>query len=99
MQDVEGDQVSRLMESFKRLTARKIRVPGWTGSSLWREGYDDQPITTSKATHDCLKYIHYNAVSAGLVELGQNHRWSSAPDYYFDDSRGIVVIEKLTFIL
>ncbi|MBM3324555.1 MAG: hypothetical protein FJY66_02680 [Calditrichaeota bacterium] len=70
-----------LMESFKRLSARRCQPPCWDGGALWRRRYDDVPIPGPKAAHTRLGYMHANPVRAGLVKEPEDYSWSSAREY------------------
>ncbi|MEW5846677.1 MAG: transposase [Bacteroidota bacterium] len=48
---------------------------------VWQDGYHPEAITSNQLFYQKLKYIHHNPVKAGLVELPEQHPYSSARNY------------------
>ena len=59
---------------------------------VWQDGFHPVVLDSNKLIDQKLDYIHYNPVSAGITELPEEFVYSSAKDYYTEDS-GMVEIE------
>ena len=70
-----GEQLSRFMQSYKSLSARKI-FPEL--GSIWMKRFDDLVINSEKQFRIKLNYIHKNPVKSGLVDSSLAWKWSSA---------------------
>jgi REP element-mobilizing transposase RayT len=72
-------EVSELMQSLKRFTARKAnQILGLTGQPFWQEESYDHVVRDSEEFRRIAKYIEMNPVKAGLVSTPEAFRWSSA---------------------
>ncbi|MDR9419950.1 REP-associated tyrosine transposase [Gracilimonas sp.] len=60
---------------------------------LWTEGFHPKQIFSSKVMEQKINYIHYNPVTAGLVEKESDWLYSSYGDYYGNSTR-FVDIER-----
>ena len=71
--------VSRLMQSLKRFTAREgNRMLGLTGQTFWQHESYDRLVRTAEEFRKIARYIEMNPVSAGLVASPCEFAWSSA---------------------
>ena len=52
---------------------------------LWEKRFDDEVIRNQKMFFNKLHYIHNNPVRAGLVNLPEEYKYSSARNYVNDD--------------
>jgi putative transposase len=68
-----GPQLSRFVQSFKSLSARKFFF-----KSVWEKRFDDLIITSAKQFQIKLNYIHDNPVRKGYVSNPVDWKWSSA---------------------
>lgn len=93
-QTTDEPVVSKLMESFKRLTTKKLQAMGMVEGSLWRRRFDDVPVPGSDAAAIKLKYMLANPIRRGLVEHDFEYKWSSAPELYEKQENGIVTINR-----
>lgn len=74
-----GVSLSKLMEAFKALSARRVnRVLGRTGRRLWQPGYHDHALRQAEDLRVMARYVIANPVRAGLVR--------SVRDYPFWDA-------------
>jgi len=94
------NDVSTLMQSFKSLSARRIKqhLEGLEkslndGFRLWRPRFDELIITSKEQFDIKLNYIHLNPVKAGLVSLAEDYPFSSASDWILDKP-GLIVVDK-----
>ena len=89
-QPMNGWTVAKIVASWKKFTARKIR-PGSTpgnanlliggfrsGGPVWHREYWDRYIRNQRHFNQAIDYIHQNPVKAGLVATAESWRWSSA---------------------
>lgn len=85
-QPINGWTVAKIVASWKKYTARRIRddlrnganreigVPG----AVWHREYWDRYIRNERHFRQALEYIHTNPVKAGLVSTPEDWPWSSA---------------------
>jgi putative transposase len=95
--------LSKLMQSFKILSAKKIKkLVDVEGSNLrnkngrfalWKPRFDDLLIVSEKQFRVKLDYIHYNPVKAGLVISASDWPFSSASDW-LENRPGLISIDK-----
>ncbi|MEW5995694.1 MAG: transposase [Candidatus Zixiibacteriota bacterium] len=84
-------QLSRIMQSFKSLAARRLRpllrpedmeVFDHNGRFVfWKQRFDDLVIWSEKQFRTKVEYIHNNPVRAGLVRRSVDYPYSSARDW------------------
>lgn len=96
-------QLSQVMQSFKSLTARRLRpllrpehieVFNHNGRFVfWKQRFDDLVIWSEKQFRTKVEYIHNNPVKAGLVDRSVDYPYSSARDW-LAGIEGQVHIEK-----
>ena len=99
----EIKRLSKALQSFKSLSARKVRpllpqekMPAfWNGTSyqFWKPRFDDLIIWSDKQFQIKVNYIHQNPVKAGLVEQAVDYKFSSAGDWILGE-RGLIPVEK-----
>ena len=64
-----GEQLDRLMRSFKTYTARRINEHrGTDGQGVWQNGYHDHAVRREEDVVALARYIVANLLRAGLVE-------------------------------
>jgi REP element-mobilizing transposase RayT len=74
-------EVSNLMQSLKRYTARKAnQILGLTGRPFWQEESYDHVVRDGEEFRRIAGYIEMNPVRAGLVTTPEEFCWSSAYD-------------------
>jgi REP element-mobilizing transposase RayT len=72
-------EVSKLMQSLKRFTAREgNRIPGFTGRAFWQEESYDRVVRDETEFRRITRYIVMNPVNAGIVSTPEEFSWSSA---------------------
>ena len=72
-------QVSKLMQSLKRHTAREgNQMLGLTGHRFWQEESYDRLVRDDREFNKIAKYIEMNPVNAGLAATPEDFPWSSA---------------------
>ena len=72
-------EVSRIMQSLKRFTAREAnRLLCLTGQAFWQDENFDRLVGDETEFARITRYIEMNPVTAGLVETPGAFRWSSA---------------------
>jgi len=72
-------EVSQLMHSLKRYTARKAnQILGLTGHPFWQEESYDHLVRDEMEFRRIADYIELNPVKAGLVTAREEFPWSSA---------------------
>jgi REP element-mobilizing transposase RayT len=72
-------EVSQIMQSLKRFTARAAnRLLCSTGQAFWQEESFDRLVRGEAEFARITRYIEMNPVKAGLVETPEDFRWSSA---------------------
>jgi putative transposase len=72
-------EVSRLMKSLKRFTAREgNRILGLTGQPFWQDESYDRLVRDEAEFRRIARYIGMNPVKAGLVGTPEQFPWSSA---------------------
>ncbi|MGH9722500.1 MAG: transposase [Bryobacteraceae bacterium] len=70
---------SRLLGSLKGATAREAnRILGSTGKPFWQAESYDHWVRDEVELNRIVAYIENNPVKAGLVQRGEDYRWSSA---------------------
>ena len=72
-------EVSKLMMSLKRFTAREgNRMLGLTGKAFWAEESYDRLVRDAEEFRRIENYIEHNPVKAGLVKEPEDFHWSNA---------------------
>ena len=72
-------EVSRLMQSLKRFTAREgNRMLGRSGQPFWQDESYDRLVRDEVEFKRIARYIEMNPVKAGLVSMPDEYPWSSA---------------------
>jgi REP element-mobilizing transposase RayT len=80
--------VSRLMHSLKRFTAREgNRMLGLTGQPFWQHESYDRAVRSADEFRKIAGYIEMNPVNAGLVASPCEFAWSSAGADYQSAAR------------
>lgn len=86
-QPLNGWTVAKIVASWKKFTARKIRDDQRPGtpisrlapsSPVWHREYWDRYIRNETHLAQAIEYIHLNPVKAGLANKPEHWRWSSA---------------------
>jgi putative DNA methylase len=73
-----GWRVSKIMQSWKSYTAKRIRrLVGGCGG-VWQREYWDRAIRNERHFAAAVEYIHANPVKASLVTSADEWPWSSA---------------------
>ncbi|MFH2056255.1 MAG: transposase [bacterium] len=91
---IDGDKLPRFMRDFKKYVSQKSSPDlGITEKNIWMPRYDRVAIRSDRVFRTKLDYIHSNPRRAGLVDIEEAWRWSSAADYV-TDSRGEVLVWK-----
>ncbi len=95
--------LSRVVQAFKRLSARTLLAQGLTlgsggagartASRIWMRRFDDLMIGNEKRFWTKLEYIHDNPVKAGLVSEATEWVFSSAADW-LGTGRGVIAVSK-----
>jgi putative transposase len=93
IQKAEGAFVPKLMEGFKSVSSRNLKIEGYPEHHLWADRYDDVPLPGLDAVKTRIEYIHDNPVRKRIVLKATDYQWSSARDW-FDMSGGIITIDK-----
>ncbi|MCD4782659.1 MAG: transposase [Candidatus Eremiobacteraeota bacterium] len=65
---MEGQNLPKVMQDFKRFTAHKINKIMNRKGSVWQEQYYDHNIRSYENLEEIIKYCHENPVRKGLVE-------------------------------
>ena len=111
------ETISNLMRNLKRRSANLLTPDlnefeksqlsdqiGLNQHGFWKEGFRGNPMLTPKVFRQKANYIHQNPVRAGLTELAEQYRWSSAmlyvegfaiDDYLLDLQKCIQFYEEL----
>jgi REP-associated tyrosine transposase len=72
-------EVSKLMQSLKRFTAKEANcILSRTGQPFWQEESYDRLVRDETEFRRIARYIDMNPVKAGLVNTPQEFLWSSA---------------------
>jgi len=72
-------EVSKLMQSLKRFTAREgNRMLGLTGQPFWQDESYDRLVRNASEFERIAHYIEWNPVAAGLAARSEDFPWSSA---------------------
>jgi putative DNA methylase len=71
-------EVSRVMQSLKRFTARECnKALGRTGQPLWQDESYDHLVRDAAEFGRIVRYVEMNPVRAGLVPTPEEFLWSS----------------------
>jgi REP element-mobilizing transposase RayT len=72
-------EVSKLMQSLKRFTAREgNRILGLTGQPFWQDESYDRLVRNETEFQRIADYIETNPVKSGLASTPEEFAWSSA---------------------
>jgi len=86
--------LSKFMQSFKSLTARRIRqLKEEKSGTLWMRRFDDVIVYSEEQFRTKLEYIHNNPVKTGHAGSPTGWPYSSARDWLLNE-RGLVKITK-----
>ena len=66
---------------LKKLSFHKKLYKRQSTYQVWQEGGHAKQIDSAKKMISCLEYIHYNPVKAGVVDVAEHWRYSSARNY------------------
>ena len=70
--------LSRMISHLHTLTAKQVNIRDKKpGRKIWFQ-YWDTHLFYEKSYFARLKYVHYNPVHHGVVELASNYKWCSA---------------------
>jgi REP element-mobilizing transposase RayT len=79
--------VSEILKSRKRHTARQANlILGTTGESFWQPESYDHWIRNDEEKMRIRRYIRLNPVKAGLCEMPEDWKWSSAWPGWWNDN-------------
>ena len=73
-----GEQLGRIVSSWKRFTAREANLLLGRTGAFWQPDYWDRFIRNDSHYAATVNYIDFNPVKAGLVEAPQLWPWGSA---------------------
>jgi len=73
-----GTMTSKIVQSWKTISAKRINAALGRAGALWQGDYWDRYIRGEEHFLRTLQYIHRNPVSAGLVRKPEDWPWSSA---------------------
>ena len=82
-----GKNISQVMHSIKRSSARLIHQAEETSGTLWQRRFFDRVVRSEKELLDTIQYIHNNPVVDNLVEQADEYPFSSANPRYAADLR------------
>ena len=85
-------------ESRKEWLLQLLKKNNNNEFSLWQEGSHPIELTSSSMIRQKLQYIHNNPVEAGIVDLAEYYKYSSAKDYYFG-VQGLIKLDLIESIL
>ena len=74
----EGVALSKIIQSWKGYTGKKINEILKISGRVWHREYWDRYIRDEKHYNSTIKYIEQNPVKAGLVEKAEDWKWSSS---------------------
>ena len=87
-------KLSQFVQSFKSLTARRIRqLDLGKSGTLWMRRFDDVIVYSEEQFRTKLNYIHNNPVKEGLCASLTDWSYSSAPDWLLNKP-GLIEITK-----
>jgi putative transposase len=89
-----SEDVSSIMQRFKRWSQHEISSARKTVGGLWQPRYFDHIIRRVRDFWEKLEYVHNNPVAAGLAAAPSEWRWSSY-GAYGKSSLPIVPIDDL----
>ena len=84
-----SEEGRRMLDIFKDEAQRSNKHVKY---KFWQNQYHPIELSTNKMMDQKLDYIHENPVKAGLVELAEDYKYSSAKDYHTSE-KGLVEIE------
>ena len=71
--------VSKMMQSIKRFTARECnKILSLTGQPFWQDESYDRLVRNQTEFRQIARYIEMNPVNAGIVAAPEEFLWSSA---------------------
>jgi putative transposase len=73
--------ISWWMDRFKSYIARKLGK-----GPIWQQGYWSEVVPNIAFLEQKLQYIHNNPVRAEIVERAEDFEWSSARDYFCQET-------------
>jgi len=73
----EASNISVLMKCLAGRHARRVNTRNSWSGSLWESRFKCSPIDTDRYLLTCGRYIDFNPVRAGLVQLPEEYIWSS----------------------
>ena len=93
MRDIKKHSAWDIMEILEKLNDNElIKLISQSAESykdqkrkLWEKRFDDEVIRNQKMFFNKLYYIHNNPIKAGLVNLPEEYKYSSAKNYVNDD--------------
>ena len=87
MDMLEKEEGSNLLETF----ARNAQEYPDQKRKLWMPRFDDEAIRNREMFKTKLDYIHNNPVQAGIVDVPEDYKYSSARSYLSDDETVLAV--------
>ncbi len=89
--NINGADLGSFMRDFKKYVAQKVARNLEIQGGIWMPRYDRVAIESDYVLRVKLGYIHRNPVEAGLVADPSGWGWSSARDYFTNESSAIPV--------
>ncbi len=90
---LEGDKRDNLLRLFQ-MEATPCKDQN---RKFWMKRFDDQVIRNPRTLRTKLQYIHYNPVKAGLVQIPEEYKYSSARNYLLGDHSVLFVNTSWSF--
>ena len=69
----EDQPLSRLIQTFKSFTARRINAYLERSGSLWQAAYHDHGIRRDESLNAIIRYCYENPVRSGLVKTAKDY--------------------------
>jgi hypothetical protein len=73
-----NQQISRLMQSLKGYTSRRINLMSRQQGSLWQQSFYDRIVRDERELFETINYVEMNPVVAGFVGWPEEYPFSSA---------------------
>ena len=79
--EVVFDNLTPFVAGIQQTYAQHFHSRHGTGGTFWQSRYSSKPVEIGPYLAICGRYVERNPVRAGMLEIAEDYRWSSAASY------------------
>ena len=74
---LDSDQLSKVMHGINTSYAKYFRFKYGESGHVWQDRYNSYVFQRDQYLINCISYIEYNPVRAGITQRPEDYKWSS----------------------